>query len=406
MVFGKEQLLRVATEVLQETNDANLADLVSELTTHAEYRVSEITRRDLLKALNPLDTLFGDIPLFDGLNLITEHTLNYDALNNEFLFTQSLEHEISQHYMSNNDWSNEDLLINCDALTCSQTRFFALITKLLDPVVRRGVEQAELVDTLNAILKLDRFSVAVVGEQSRRPIYAVQRIAAGVSGSPKNIIFASTNKKPDLIFTDAINNDVAIVNNSDALIYDRPLSASGLLWRTMAEWWQGREKLPDIRSAKRALYSRLLQSVSNSGSIGEIALFTSYYAEFNTLLGDDLPALIPQVYLHFDPHSLRERGHDPVLLRQRMDLLLLLDNNVRVVIEVDGKQHYADGDIASPQRYANMVAEDRRLRLTGYEIYRFGGAEFVDTSVGGGKVSIGPISKAVAVSFFTALLNR
>ncbi len=30
----------------------------------------------------------------------------------------------------------------------------------------------------------------------------------------------------------------------------------------------------------------------------------------------------------------------------------------------------------SSSRYATMVAEDRRLRLTGYEVYRFGGAEF------------------------------
>ena len=27
-------------------------------------------------------------------------------------------------------------------------------------------------------------------------------------------------------------------------------------------------------------------------------------------------------------------------------------------------------------RYATMVSEDRRLRLAGYEVYRFGGAEF------------------------------
>ena len=47
----------------------------------------------------------------------------------------------------------------------------------------------------------------------------------------------------------------------------------------------------------------------------------------------------------------------------------------RVVIEIDGKQHYADGETASPQRYAAMVAEDRNLRLLGYEVYRFGGFE-------------------------------
>jgi very-short-patch-repair endonuclease len=58
-----------------------------------------------------------------------------------------------------------------------------------------------------------------------------------------------------------------------------------------------------------------------------------------------------------------------------MDFLFLLGGRRRIVIEVDGRQHYADGAQASPQRYAEMVAEDRRLRLDGYEVYRFGGAE-------------------------------
>lgn len=51
-----------------------------------------------------------------------------------------------------------------------------------------------------------------------------------------------------------------------------------------------------------------------------------------------------------------------------MDFLLLFSDRQRVVIEVDGKQHYADGDHPSPSRYSAMVAEDRRLRLAGYEV--------------------------------------
>ncbi|WP_218220340.1 hypothetical protein [Nesterenkonia sp. Act20] len=69
-----------------------------------------------------------------------------------------------------------------------------------------------------------------------------------------------------------------------------------------------------------------------------------------------------------------DRSGSP-LLRQRMDFLLLFSSRHRVVIEVDGKQHYASGDKASPALYSEMVAEDRRLRLAGYEVYRFGGAE-------------------------------
>jgi hypothetical protein len=51
---------------------------------------------------------------------------------------------------------------------------------------------------------------------------------------------------------------------------------------------------------------------------------------------------------------------------------------------VDGVQHYADTDgRAKPRLYAEMVAEDRRLRLTGYEVYRFGGYEFVNRAQAG-----------------------
>jgi very-short-patch-repair endonuclease len=64
-----------------------------------------------------------------------------------------------------------------------------------------------------------------------------------------------------------------------------------------------------------------------------------------------------------------------------MDFLLLFSARHRVVIEVDGKQHYAHGDRAEPNLYAEMVAEDRRLRLTGYEVYRFGGAELARPGV-------------------------
>jgi hypothetical protein len=33
---------------------------------------------------------------------------------------------------------------------------------------------------------------------------------------------------------------------------------------------------------------------------------------------------------------------------------------------------------ARPRLYAEVIAEDRRLRLSGYEVYRFGDSEFLD----------------------------
>jgi very-short-patch-repair endonuclease len=79
-----------------------------------------------------------------------------------------------------------------------------------------------------------------------------------------------------------------------------------------------------------------------------------------------------------------------------MDFLLLLSNRDRVVLEVDGKQHYANGDIASPQLYADMVSEDRKLRLLGYEVYRFGGYELFDPEKG----------KVILNDFFMRLFEK
>jgi very-short-patch-repair endonuclease len=69
-----------------------------------------------------------------------------------------------------------------------------------------------------------------------------------------------------------------------------------------------------------------------------------------------------------------------------MDFLLLFSDRHRVVIEVDGRQHHATQDgTASPALYGEMVAEDRRLRLAGYEVYRFGGFEL--SSVGADRLA-------------------
>ena len=84
---------------------------------------------------------------------------------------------------------------------------------------------------------------------------------------------------------------------------------------------------------------------------------------------------MPEVWLHWDPKTVKERGAE-ALLRFRMDFLLLLPGGRRVVLEVDGKTHYAEtSGEASPKRYAEMVSGDRDLRLAGYDVYRFGALE-------------------------------
>lgn len=208
----------------------------------------------------------------------------------------------------------------------------------------------------------------------------------GVDGQMQNIIFASTGYKPEMVMRDAINNVIEIVEHGDScLVYDRPLTEAGLTWGEVVAWWRDRQGLgsADDRAVGHDLYWRLRQSMQDNGqeNQAEVLLFNIYGERYRGEEGMKRPALLPQVYLHYDPLTRKQRQtlrKGDRLKRERMDFLMMWPGRARVVIEVDGKQHYAEGDKASPRLYAEMVAEDRALRLMGYEVHRFGGYELTE----------------------------
>ena len=226
--------------------------------------------------------------------------------------------------------------------------------------------------------------------------FAIRLGSTKTSGHIKNLIFAADGPKPEIVLVDSTTNEIQIVENEQyCLVYDRAILQHGLLWQELVGWWQERQNLPRVEAAEIALHARLCKSLATSAP--ESLLFNTYFVQFRRILGEKLPALIPEVYLHYDPYTLRQLQGVKRLPRQRMDFLMLLPNDNRIVLEIDGKQHYAlDNGQASPQRYAEMVAEDRRLKLSGYEVYHFGGYEFLNER----KVP------EIVNSFFGALFKR
>lgn len=213
------------------------------------------------------------------------------------------------------------------------------------------------------------------------PVYRIDKVLDGVKGNVKNLIFAAVGQKPEIVISDSINNDIRIVKHEEnCLVYDRNIPNTGLYWADLVMWWADMNGIsePDIETEKQ-LYLRLFQTLA---SPPEKLLFKSYFRCFKELFDKNFPALIPQVYLHYDPYTIRQRAGKPYLSRQRMDFLLLFSNKQRIVLEVDGKQHYSDEDISSPKKYAEMVQADRKLKLSGYEVYRFGGYELMDEEAG------------------------
>lgn len=216
----------------------------------------------------------------------------------------------------------------------------------------------------------------------------------GVAGEVKNLIFASNGLKPEIVISDSISNKIEIVKNADScLVYDFPIPENGLTWENLIEWWSKKYKFPySDQNLEQKLLTRLEEFLS---SPPEKLLFKTYF-ELRPKFGNNLPALVPQVYLHYDPKTLKELEGRRRLERQRMDFLILFSNKDRVVIEVDGKQHYADNESASPMKYAQMVAADRKLKLAGYQLYRFGGYELQNENEG----------RRIIQEFFTQLLEK
>ncbi|WP_281179569.1 hypothetical protein [Micromonospora rosaria] len=362
--------------------------------------MTEVTRRRLLDGL---DWLRGSVPTGYREFLAPSYAFWSGALpETDFLarlydldelpshdprYTTAYQ-DIVQHRVMNDDWPEEWIFDDPRfGLADSDDRLLRLLAEMLHPAVRTDpAEVARLIGFLNGVLVHDGYELVQVDDISSAPVFASQRIGGGVRGTMKNLIFAAIGPKPEIVLIDAVNNDLRITGNvQNCLMYDRPLPARGLTWAALADWWAEREGMAGapVREVSSSLYRRLDQSLGVNDAERRVL---RTYAERYLRLGPDIPALIPQVYLHYDPHT---RSHHPPdaapLLRQRMDFLMLLPHRVRVVIECDGVQHYVDDEVlpngrryANSRRYAEMAAEDRELRLAGYEVYRFGGVDLVE----------------------------
>jgi hypothetical protein len=328
-------------------------------------------RHELSRALGGADELFLRADAFEQL---LERLWVIDDPFNDFLDPgrlSGLRREIHQHIFKNpDDWSAECVFERLGAFDASNGRFKLFIEGLASARVRPDIDsQHRFVMRVNDVIRASGVELRETETEGGYPVYQLVWVSRGLQGKPKNIIFASPFK-PDLRFRDALNNDIEIVSNAEAvLVYDRPIAADGLCWRDLQEWWAERERVA-ADEAKRSLYRRLMESLP-SNSPAQRRVFTGYAKHFGSAV-PDLPALLPEVWLHWDPKTVKERG-PKALLRFRMDFLMLLPNNVRVVIEVDGKHHYSDENgRASSEKYGLMMSADRDLRLAGYDVYRFG----------------------------------
>lgn len=365
-------MLDLATRVAKDYNSKELRRAIAIYNDMKRYQINGNRRRALLDELYNRQEIFeGELDLISFLNRIW----NLKDLPSAYGEKGTMEDSIRQHMIRNDDWSYSELFdTHMDLVGSSDEIFASFLENMVSPVVRKGEKQREMLVMINSYLIEDDYELTECGSSVGIPIYKIMKTKAGVGGQVKNIIFASDGLKPEFIFTDAVNNDIAIVKNEEnCLVFDKHIPKSGLKWDDLVAWWTV-SKYHNIEeeNVDRELYKRLYKTLDKAL---EQPFFNLYYKLFKEELGGNLPALIPQVYLHYDPRTILELKGKKRLERQRMDFLMLLSNRHRIVIEIDGKHHYADGDKASPKLYSDMVAEDRRMKLAGYDLYRFGGHE-------------------------------
>jgi very-short-patch-repair endonuclease len=271
-------------------------------------------------------------------------------------------------------------------------RLDEIVMQVIHPrqYLNSGVVITELIDNLNKFLTYDGLEIIPSGNS-----YTIKYNKKQNSGFVKNLIFASDGPKPVIILKDTLTYEIEVVKNKKSvLIYDETITSDGLTWNDLKSWWI------NYPQNNISLHKRLRNSLDPNA---EDFFYKTYYSHFNTHIFTDVPALIPQVYLHYDPYTLKQLSNGSRIPRQRMDFLLLLPQNEKIIIEIDGKHHYSRNNNTSPCpiKYAEMVSEDRKLRLKGYEVYRFGGYELMFNNP-----YEEAIAKKIIVDFFEELFKK
>ncbi|MEU9168610.1 hypothetical protein AB0D34_12570 [Streptomyces sp. NPDC048420] len=344
----------------------------------APPEISKKARRELARALILSElTQHHDrfLRLLERFWIAEDSGLSFDDLEGLLLNGTrpvTLRGLIEQHVFRNWDWSTEDLFEKLGVFEAGDARFARFLEGLVsaDVLLDEGLQEAT-VSTINVHLRADGVELRRTGNDGGYPLFTVVSTRLHGNRRPKNIIFASLSK-PDIRFRSSVDNDIEIVGGrpDNTLVYDREIPTEGLRWRDLHVWWQDARNFSSAIDARKDLYQRLLKSLPKN-SDGQNNLFIAYHEVLAPSV--EVPALLPEVWLHWDHKTVEERGPE-ALLRSRMDFLLLLPHGLRIVLEVDGMQHYTRDHGRTPDtaKYAEMVAADRDLKLRGYEVFRFG----------------------------------
>lgn len=280
----------------------------------------------------------------------------------------SLLNEIARHCDAfPGDWGDDTGIFDkVNIFRWTDQEFLCFCKEYVNPVFNRLVwdeEQEEWVSLQPNCVKAINLYLGDCGYELRPSNKIVDKIEyelfelTGVKGKINNIVFAAISK-PDILLTDVLNNTVQIpINEEKYLLYDKEIGAGGLSWKELLEWYDENNWLWGY-----SLKERLYDAVKHCGSPIEEQFFNCYLDAVKEF-GDGIPALLPQVYLYYDSKVQKDRTIK-IFDHQCMDFLILFSGSQRVVIELDGAQHYSDDPIEiTGKQYPIRPASPPNMRI-------------------------------------------
>ncbi len=355
--------------------------------------IQELTKELIIEELVEIGCISGQMLMADFIKKVCPEVQNRPTTDFRFGMKTALD-DIAQHMDRNDDWTERELLYDyLEFHKLDDYHFKYFLEQYVQPNIRRFkfndkyekvyFSNSVCVEAINKYLTSDGYELKQTNMIGDAAVYSIVSLNSGVAGPIKNIIFAS-QYKPEIVISNALNNDITIINNEEkCLVYNKMIKSGGITWKELKEWYE-QESYEESLGTDMITFMRKSMTSSKAENV-----FFDAYLDMAEEYEDRIPALFPQVWLYYDPKLKKDRIKK-IFEHQRMDFLMLFSESQRVVIEIDGKEHYANKIdekwYACTDKYAEMMSAQRDMSLAGYDVYRFGGKELYRPDIGKKKV--------------------
>lgn len=294
------------------------------------HKIIDETRRSTVDAILALGSMAGDKEYHEFAKIVCPSLSDGDIS------------DIARHMDRFDDWPESYLLDSIiDYLNLSNEQFMFFLEQYVNPNIHHwrwnesekrheNIHNSELVSLINKYIDHDGYKLVVKDTIGDKDFYECISTRVGVRGQVKNIIFAA-KYKPEIAFDDALNNDIRITKNENqCLIYDRSIPTTGVMWSDLVEWYTTENNIPDTKNPEVEFITRICDCLdmsfkANGAKVGPETWLLQAYYNLKKELGIDLPALIPQVYLYYDPQTIKQRGYK-LFEHQKMDFLMIFSH--------------------------------------------------------------------------------